>query len=224
MSFDPAQSVWLPTDAIDAPMAPAMRGRVPHAAQITYPPAEVWGALRLRAWTESDAPRYAQLLSDPALWRYLPEDAPEIMDEAAASALIALAQDRKRHLVRAVTLHGQPVGQVRLQWTGQPKPLASAELAYWLGQDTRGARLGTRMVALFVWQCLRDYPCLQSLTAVIHRDNTPSRALARRLGFVESGTAKTGAPWLSYFLSRDAAAALNWGQMMPPVSEGAAQA
>ena len=223
MSFDPALSVWLPADTIDAPLAPALRGRALHATPITYPPAEVWGALRLRAWTESDAPRYAQILSDPDLWTYLPEDAPTQMDAAQAAELIALAQDRKRHLVRAVTLHGQPIGQVRLQWTGHPKPLASAELAYWLGHEARGARLGTRMVALFLWQCLRDYPALQSISAMIHRDNAPSRALARRLGFVEMGTAKSGAPWLSYFLNREAAATLNWGHMMPPISEGMAQ-
>ena len=224
MSFDPAQTRWLTANGAELASPPSLRGHDLHAAPPTYPPAEVWGKLRFRAWTDTDAEEYATLLSDPNLWRFLPETAPGQIDADHARDLIALSQDRTRHLVRAVTLNGAPVGQVRLQWTGQPKPLANGELAYWLTGHAQGRGVGTRMVALFIWQAFRDYPVLQSITAIIHRKNAPSRALARRLGFAEMGPTDADGPWIRALLTRQAATQIDWGRLMPPCSAAPARA
>jgi RimJ/RimL family protein N-acetyltransferase len=154
------------------------------------------------------------LLSDPLLWRFMPHVAPGQIDLDHARALIAIAQDRRRHLVRAVIRKGTPVGQVRLHWQGSPKPLASVELDYWLDRHAQGAGVGSRMVALFLWQTLRDFPQLQLVTVVIHRDNAPSRHLARRLGFVESGPKEPGSVWIQACMTRQIAARIDWGGLI----------
>jgi RimJ/RimL family protein N-acetyltransferase len=213
MFFDPAQTRWLDASKPDAVPPPSLRGYAGSVNPLPYPPAEVWGNLRFRAWTETDAPDYARLLSDPALWRYLPETFKGDVTTEHASDLIALANDRSRHLVRAVTLDGQAVGQVRLHWTGQPKPVSTAELAYWLAPGAQGKHIGTRMVALFLWQALRDFAHLLHVTAIIHADNKPSRALARRIGFHEDGLVQQGEPWLRTTLTRSAALQLDWGRL-----------
>lgn len=213
MNFDPAHSCWHDASKVDPASPSSLRGHAVSAAPLPYPPAEVWGNLRFRAWTDADAPDYARLLSDPALWRFLPENAPGSVSDDHARDLIALSHDRTRHLVRAVTLDGAVMGQVRLQWTGHPKPLASAELAYWLAPTAQNRRIGTRMVALFLWQTLRDFAHLQHITAVIHRDNRPSRALARRLGFYEDGLLQPNEPWLRATLTRNTVAQFDWGHL-----------
>ncbi len=223
MFFDPAQMRWLDASKPDGEDAPSLRGHHNAISPLPYPPAEVWGNLRFRTWTEADAPTYAQLLSDPKLWQYLPETSLGVVTEDQARDLIALANDRARHLVRAVTQGGDLVGQVRLQWTGQPKPVSTAELAYWLTGSAQGKHVGTRMVALFLWQAFRDFAHLQHITAIIHHDNKPSRALARRVGFHEDGHIRAGEPWLRATLTRNAAMHLDWGRLVQFGSTGPAQ-
>lgn len=213
MNYDPANLSWgTPADEA-ARGVPSLKGHDIAHADLPTPPAEVWGKLRFRPWRDADAPLYAGLLSDPEMWRYLPLKQPGQIDAEHAAHLIAVTKDRSRHLVRAVLLNNQPVGQVRLHWQGSPKPLSTAEIDYWLARSAHGAGIGSRMVALFLWQALRDFPQLQLVTIVIHKDNGPSRALARRLGFVEAGPKEPGSPWLQGCITRQAASRIDWGSL-----------
>jgi RimJ/RimL family protein N-acetyltransferase len=214
MNYDPTSMRWLTSSDVQAEFSPSLRGHDLTPSLMPTPPAECWGTLRFRPWRQADAPVYATLLSDPDLWRYMPHITPGQLDLEQARALIAIAQDRRRHLVRAVLRKGVPVGQVRLHWQGSPKPLAKVELDYWLDKSVHGAGVGTRMVALFLWQTLRDFPHLQLVTVVIHRDNAPSRHLARRLGFVESGPKEQGSPWIEACMTRQIAARIDWGGLI----------
>ncbi|MFN4056561.1 MAG: GNAT family N-acetyltransferase [Roseinatronobacter sp.] len=212
MNFDPAHLRWDPS-LTDTAVAPSLRGRSLALSDIPAPPAEVWGDMRFRPWRENDAADYATLISDQSMWRFLPLIWPGAIDRAQAEHLITLTQDRSRHLVRAVIAGDRAVGQVRLHWQGSPRPMANAEIDYWLTPTAQGKGIGSRMVAIFLWQALRDYPQLQMVTIVIHRDNAPSRALARRLGFVETGPKEPGSPWIQGCLMRDAAARFDWGTL-----------
>lgn len=212
MEFDPAELRWNPSGVLK-PTGLTLRGHAPDLSDIPSPPAEVWGALRLRPWRNTEADVYATLLSDQKMWRYLPLVWPGVIDREQAEHLILLTQDRSRHLVRAVLDGDTPIGQVRLKWHGSPRPMASAEIDYWLSPTAQGKGVGSRMVAIFLWQALRDYPQLQMVTIVIHRDNAPSRALARRLGFVETGPKEPGSPWIQGCMTRDAASRIDWGAL-----------
>lgn len=212
MNFDPANLRWDPSGA-QASSGSTLRGHALELSDIPSPPAEVWGDLRLRPWRNTEGDVYAALISDQSMWRFLPLLWPGAVDREQAEHLITLTQDRSRHLVRAVLSGDQPVGQVRLHWQGSPRPMASAEIDYWLAPAAQGKGLGSRMVAIFLWQALRDYPHLQMVTIVTHRDNAPSRALARRLGFVETGPKEPGSPWIQGCMTRDAAARIDWGAL-----------
>lgn len=223
MNYDPTSLRWLQSSDEVTVIAPSLRGHNLHHDPIQFPPAEVWGTLRFRPWRAADAPAYAALLSDPALWRFMPHATPGQIDLDQARSLISIAQDRRRHLVRAVLRKGVPVGQVRLHWKGSPKPLTMVELDYWLDKSAHGAGVGTRMVALFIWQVLRDFPQLQLVTVSIHRDNAPSRNLARRLGFVETGPKEAGSPWIQGCLTRQGAALIDWGGLVRRQSQHVAE-
>jgi len=214
MNYDPTSLRWLTSSDEHSAVVPSLRGHDLIPTTMPAPPAEVWGTLRFRPWRSTDAPAYAALLSDPILWRFMPHITPGQIDVDQARALIAISQDRRRHLVRAVVRKGGPVGQVRLHWQGSPKPMAKVELDYWLDKSAQGTGVGTRMVALFLWQALRDFPHLQLVTVVIHRDNAPSRNLARRLGFVESGPKEQGGHWIQGYLTRQIAARIDWGGLI----------
>ncbi|MFN4099652.1 MAG: GNAT family N-acetyltransferase [Pararhodobacter sp.] len=168
--YDPVQIGWQRADCLDdidvfEPEAPA-RGKV---------------GLSFRAWQPADMPLYHAMLDDPALWRFLPEEQPEPLTEADALALIELSNSAGHHDVRAVLENGQPVGQVRLLFTG-----GEGEVSYWLGRAHWGRGIARRALHDWTEQCRARHPGL-SLFARIRADHKASQRVAQAAGYESKG-------------------------------------
>jgi RimJ/RimL family protein N-acetyltransferase len=168
LAYDAAQAGWVPAGCRDDLAPPALEP----AIHETGPP-----ALAFRPWAAQDAPLYRALLDDPAVWRFLPEDHRPLSEEDAR-ALIALSA-APHHTVRAVLAAGEPVGQVRLLWTGE----GEAELSYWLGRRHWGRGLGSALVEEAVAWAFAGHPALRILTARVHEGNPASSRALRKAGF-----------------------------------------
>ncbi len=179
LAADPVQSGMVvldcPDDLEDAAVA------LPRGAAAAGP------AVAFRRWAAQDLPAFRALLDDPRVWRHLPEPYPDPLTEAAAAALIALANDAPHHEVRAVIRDGVPVGQVRIAFPPGSADRQEAELSYWLGAAHWGRGIGTAAVSAFVAQCFRRHPGLAALVARVHRDNAASARVLARAGFRRAG-------------------------------------
>ena len=168
-AWDPADLRWKDTDT--DPHQPAEPGR----------------GLILRPWRSADLERFVELLDDPEVWRFLPEDYPDPLDHALAEELIALSNAAGHHIVRAVVLYGAPVGQVRLSFPPGETTRRRAEIGYWLGRAHWGRRIASDAVTRFSAQCFAMLPELEAQFARVHRDNAASRQLLERMGFAFEG-------------------------------------
>lgn len=181
-----------------------LRGKRISALTLTPPPETLQNRFQFRSWHSDDAPIYKQMLNDPALWQFMPEDYPAPLTLDLAQDLIALSHQATHHKVRAVVWNGQIVGQIRLEWAKGATPPASGEISYWLGRAHWGKGLSTRMVALFAYRCFSNFPALQYVAARIHRENTPSLRVAHRLGFQAAPPAPDTPDWRQFVLQRGA--------------------
>lgn len=165
LAFDPVQGGWVRADAVDDfhPSTGARPG---------WP--RLAGTVALRAWTPEDADLFRGLLDDPAVWEHLPNPYPGPISRQMAADLIALSNDAGFHHVRAVTLDGVPVGQVRLEYSD-----AGTELSYWIGRQYWGRGIAGRAVRA----CLATAPVRGALHARVRPGNTASRRVLDRAGF-----------------------------------------
>lgn len=168
--------------------------------------------ISFRRWEDADLPAFRALLSDPDVWRYLPEPFPGDLSEQVARDLLAVAQVTTFHEVRAAIWQGEPIGQVRLQWDS-PEPSASAptsaEFSYWLGRAHWGRGFGRRIAVKSVPMAFARHPGLQSLWARVHPDNRASRRILGEAGFGATGkTTPDGWPILT--CARPAGTVKDW--------------
>ncbi len=163
-------------------------GKHIETASLTAPPAKLMGLFAIRAWENSDAAAYRDMLDDADLWRYMHEPYPGAISLDLAQSFLELAQQAGHHKVRAVVYRGQIIGQVRMQWHTEVTPPQSGEISYWLGRSHWGLGLAAPMIALFTWRCLSMFPALSVITARVHRDNAPSLRVLNRLGWTVTGT------------------------------------
>lgn len=143
-----------------------------------------------RPWADEDLREYRGMLSDPEVWRFLPEPFPGPLSEAVARDLMAMTRVTDFHEVRAAVWQGAPIGQVRLQWDAPAEPgaePASAEFSYWLGRAHWGRGLGRRIAVKSVLLAFARHPSLTGLWARVHPENRASRRLLGEAGFVASG-------------------------------------
>lgn len=142
--------------------------------------------LVLRPWVESDVSRFVELLDDPRIWKYLPEDQPDSLDEALARDLIHLSNHADHHEVRAIESDGIVVGQVRMLFEG-PNHSAfgepDGEISYWIGRLHWGRGIIGRVIPLYTYLGLRKRTRLSSIFARVHRDNLASRRALMRAGY-----------------------------------------
>ena len=165
VAWDPVQSRWVswPPDA----GGPGLLTR---------------SAIALRPWALADAAVYHALLSEPALWRWMPEEMPRPFTRSVAETLIEIARHGNHHHVSAITEDGVPVGQVRclLPTTDEPD---CAEVSYWIGRPHWGRGIASSALARFLGTCRRQFPFLRSFEARIHQENRASRRVVEKLGF-----------------------------------------
>ena len=185
MAFDPAQGGWVQADAVgEEPDLPVWAGLSPVA---------------LRPWRADDLDAYHAQLSDPALWRYLPEPMPEPFDRPAAAVLLDIAMTGAHHLTRAIEHRGQAIGQARLLFAGWPAD--TAELSYWLARERRGAGLAGAGVRLMLDAGFAARPGLRRIVAFVHPDNGSSARLLGRAGFARIADRATDG-WHGFALAR----------------------
>ena len=175
LAFDPVLHGWVR-------LAPeAWRAAAPERPVMT---------ISFRPWEDGDLPVFRDMLSDPAVWRYLPEPFPGTLSDAVARDLLSVAQVTTFHEVRAAVLQGTPIGQVRLVWDAPGTPGAtptSAEFSYWLGRVHWGRGYGRRIAIKSVGLAFARHPGLASLWARVHPDNRASRRILGEAGFAATG-------------------------------------
>lgn len=141
---------------------------------------------RLAPWRDEDAARFVELLGNPKVWEYLPQDYPSPLTEDNARALIELSNGAPHHEVRAVEFAGEIVGQVRLEFErvgGEASgDLHEAEISYWLGEQYWGRGIMTDVVSLYTLLSFQHYD-LESLYARVHESNTASARLLEKAGY-----------------------------------------
>lgn len=168
--------------------------------------------ISFRSWDDADLPVFRDLLSDPDVWHFLPEPFPGDLSEQVARDLLAVAQVKTFHEVRAAIWQGVPIGQVRLQWDAPETPdavPASAEFSYWLGRANWGRGFGRRIAVKSVPIAFARHSGLQSLWARVHPENRASRRILGDAGF--SATGKTTPDgWSILSCKRPAGAVKDW--------------
>lgn len=168
LAFDPVQIGWVREDAPDDMSDLERWNGLANPAEI-----------KLRPWSPHDAAVLAAILSDPDLWRFMPDAFPGILSPAQARNLIEVANHAQHHLVRAVVKNGLLVGQVRLEIDkGGP---GISELSYWIGKDHRGGIIAPRAINLLLNETRQMH--IVTVFAVVHQDNRPSLRVVKKLGF-----------------------------------------
>ena len=148
------------------------------------PPTLTDGEITVRPLRESDVPAIVEACRDPEIPRwtrvpspYTPEDARQFLAiaarEAAAGDGVALAvADGEARLIGTVGLMNVLDG--------------SGEIGYWIAAEARRRGAAVRATVL-----LRDWAHdelgLHTIEVLPHRDNAPSRRVAERAGFTDTG-------------------------------------
>lgn len=153
--------------------------------------------LTLRPWRRADAGRYGAMLSDEAVWAYLPERFGGALSAADAEQMIEATHARATHFVRAILLGGAPVGQVRVDF-GHGAPRAIGEISYWLGRDHWGKGIATRAIGQMVQAAFELYPELRQIEARVHPDNIASARALQKSGFAFQAKREDANGWRYY--------------------------
>jgi RimJ/RimL family protein N-acetyltransferase len=135
----------------------------------------------LRPWQPSDVDAFMGILTNRKVWRFLPDPYPEPFTRDVAEQLIEISNAASHHEVRAVSLDGVVIGQVRLSFESHPT-LKVAEIAYWLGEEHWGKGLMSELLRDYTQTSFRDHG-LDQIYAWIHPENVGSRKAAERAGY-----------------------------------------
>lgn len=156
-----------------------------------YPMALAGFGLRLREWTDADAPTMVELFDEAEVGRWTPLASP--FDEAAARAYLDRARERRaedRGVQLAVTTDGHtPLGEVVLFATGpggRDPDGTDTELGYAIGAAHRGQGLATRAVRLMTGYAYRELAARRVILR-IDLGNAASEHVARATGFRLAG-------------------------------------
>ena len=153
--------------------------------------------LSLRPWRREDAGIYGEMLSDEALWAYLPERFDGILSADDAEQMIEATNARATHFVRAVLWGGTPVGQVRVDF-GHGASGAIGEISYWLGREHWGKGIATRAIGEMVRAAFDLYPELRQIEARVHPDNVASARALQKSGFAFQAKREDANGWRYY--------------------------
>ncbi len=191
VAYDPIQIGWVPEHVIDDITGDGDGSLAPRGVSVAHHAAIQWkrraSSLELRPWTQDDVERYVELLDNPQMWRYLPEDYPAPLTASVAADLIRVSNEMTHHDVRAVEQNGEVVGQVRLLFGAQNS--SEAEISYWVGEAYWGQGIAGAIIPLYTTMAFEQRPELRSIFARVHRDNAPSARALRRAGYRLEGRA-----------------------------------
>ncbi|WP_239154025.1 GNAT family N-acetyltransferase [Amycolatopsis sp. FDAARGOS 1241] len=142
--------------------------------------------LRLRALTEADTDAVVAVFAGPAMSRYLATD---FSDPARARAMAArrlayTGPDGQGHW--AIERAEEVIGVAHLRPSSQ-LPGDVAELGYFIAAQHAGHGYATEAARALIDHGLHGLG-LPAVWALVHEDNAASRAVARRLGFLDVGS------------------------------------
>lgn len=147
--------------------------------------------VRLRAWSPDDAPALAGAWADPEVvrWTGVPTDDRSV--ERARAWIAGEAERRERGLALdlAVTVDGQPVGEVGISHLDPVRHLA--EVGWWTAPAWRGRGIASRAVRLISTWAVTEL-CVERLFARVDPANPASVAVARNAGLERRGLASDG--------------------------------
>ena len=135
--------------------------------------------VRLRPWTEEDAPEIVRCCTDPLIPHYIPV-IPMPYSLSDAEQFIERSRTPSDELNLAVVGHsGELFGAVGVSIQSDP---GIAEIGYWLAPEARGRGLATRALRLLSAWTLRETG-IARLQLQTHLENLASQAVATRAGF-----------------------------------------
>ena len=178
LAYDPLQLGWVCRDVEDDidPFMVKPPEPEPHAAAWHQNPG-------FRSWRDEDLSTFMELLGNPDVWEMLPEAFPDPLTEDIAHALITISKRQDHHAVYAVTWHGRPVGQIRLEFDRALVRRDEAEISYWFGTSFWGRGIASKTVAAFSELAFRTRPALKKLIARVHPRNQASAMVLTKCGY-----------------------------------------
>jgi RimJ/RimL family protein N-acetyltransferase len=146
------------------------------------------GDLVLRPKRPEDADALTAACQDPeiARWTFVPSP----YTRADAERFIAISQEEAAagtaaHLVATGATDDRLLGSFSLMEIDRER--GSGEIGYWVAAGARGRGIATRATRLLAdWAA--DELGLTRIEILPHKDNTPSRRVAEKLGFRDTGT------------------------------------
>ncbi len=142
--------------------------------------------MSLRPWRAEDAPRMAQLVNNPAVYRTLAAGLPTPYRVEHALGFIAACNNASHLSERAIERNGEVVGTIGATLEGH-----RALIGYWLGEAYWRQGIMSTALPLFIAELP---PRITLLHAKCFDFNPASAALLRRCGFVQNERTTTREP------------------------------
>ena len=135
--------------------------------------------VRLRGWALSDAEWYADTAAHDELIQRFTSEPPRLTLEQVRAAFVGLAgRDDAAGFLICDPVSGQRWGNIAVEHRD-----GIGHVSYWLAGSARGRGVATCALRLFSRWILATLPVTE-LTLWTHAENTASRAVAERVGFV----------------------------------------
>ena len=161
-------------------------GRVP----AIEPPVLRDGDLTLRPPRPDDADAVTAACQDAAIQRWVRLPSPYRREHAESWLERCAAQARAGEVITLLAEDGDGSLAGSFSLLELTSRAAYGEIGYWVAAGARGRGVATRSVA-----ALRDWAAeslrLRTIEILVHRDNAPSRAVALRAGFADTGELRT---------------------------------
>lgn len=143
------------------------------------------GLCILRAWQESDLASLVRHANNRKVWLNLRDRLPHPYTEADGRAWIEYASSEDPMTNFAIEYNNEAVGSIGLILQNDIET-GTAELGYWLGEAVWGQGIGTSALRAFATWAFAEFN-LRRLYATVMVDNSGSRRLLEKTGFVLEG-------------------------------------
>jgi RimJ/RimL family protein N-acetyltransferase len=154
------------------------------------PPTLRDGDLTLRPPRPDDADAVTAACQDAAIHRWVRVPSPYLREHAESWLARCAAQARAGEVLTLLAEDGDDRLAGSFSLLELTSRAAYGEIGYWVAAGARGRGVATRSVAL-----MRDWAAealrLRTIEILVHRDNAPSRAVALRAGFADTGELRT---------------------------------
>jgi RimJ/RimL family protein N-acetyltransferase len=145
------------------------------------------GQITLRPRHESDLDALVAACQDPEIPRWTSVPSPYTRADAEAHHAATANDAAEGRAVRLFAVDARDdtlLGSISL--LDLDREPGYAEIGYWVVAEARGRRVATRAVELLTaWG--HDVLGLDRIEVIAHRDNLPSRRVAERAGFADTG-------------------------------------